>query len=40
VPKEVASEDLNMSGRVLDKHYDKGDHAEKMARRNEYFEDF
>lgn len=32
-PKDVTGERVNMSGEVLDKHYDKGSSAEKAERR-------
>jgi len=35
-PKDVTSERVNMSGPILDKHYDKGDHDEKAERRREH----
>jgi integrase len=38
-PKDVTGERANMSGRVLDKHYDKGSSAEKAERRREYLRD-
>jgi site-specific recombinase XerD len=39
-PKDVTSERVNMSGPILDKHYDKGTHDEKAERRREHLEDF
>ena len=39
-PKDVTSERVNMSGPILDKHYDKGDHDEKAERRREHLKDF
>lgn len=38
-PKDVTGERVNMSGRVLDKHYDKGNHSEKAERRREFLSD-
>ncbi|MFC5365546.1 tyrosine-type recombinase/integrase [Salinirubrum litoreum] len=38
-PKDVTGERVNMSGRVLDKHYDKGNHADKAERRREFIRD-
>lgn len=38
-PKDVTGERVNMSGDVLDKHYDKGTSAEKAKRREEYLRD-
>ena len=38
-PKDVTGERVNMSGKVLDKHYDKGNHSEKAERRREYLSD-
>jgi integrase len=38
-PKEVTGERVNMSGKVLEKHYDKGTTAEKAERRQEYLRD-
>jgi integrase len=38
-PKDVTSERVNMSGRVLDKHYDKGGLADKAERRREFIKD-
>lgn len=39
-PKDVTGERVNMSGEVLDKHYDKGTYDEKAERRREHLEDF
>jgi integrase len=38
-PKDVTGERANMSGRILDKHYDKGSAAEKAERRRDYLRD-
>ena len=38
-PKDVTGERVNMSGKVLDKHYDKGTSAEKAERRRGYIRD-
>jgi site-specific recombinase XerD len=38
-PKDVTSERVNMSGPILDKHYDKGDHDEKAERRREHLKE-
>ncbi|MFC7202817.1 tyrosine-type recombinase/integrase [Haloferax namakaokahaiae] len=38
-PKDVTGERVNMSGKVLDKHYDKGTSAEKAERRRDYIRD-
>lgn len=38
-PKDVTGERVNMSGDVLEKHYDKGTNAEKAERRQEYIRD-
>lgn len=38
-PKDVTGERVNMSGDILDKHYDKGTHDEKAERRREYLKD-
>ncbi|MDS0298232.1 site-specific integrase [Halogeometricum sp. S1BR25-6] len=38
-PKDVTGERVNMSGRVLDKHYDKGNHQEKANRRQDHLRD-
>lgn len=35
-PKEVTSDRVNMSGDILDKHYDHGTHDEKAERRKDY----
>lgn len=35
-PKDVTGERVNMSGKVLDKHYDKGTSAEKAERRRNH----
>lgn len=38
-PKDVTGERVNMSGEVLDKHYDKGSTAEKAERRRDHIRD-
>lgn len=38
-PKDVTGERVNMSGKVLNKHYDKGTSAEKAERRRDYIRD-
>ena len=38
-PKDVTGERVNMTGRVLDKHYDKGSHDEKAKRRQQHLRD-
>lgn len=38
-PKDVTGERVNMSGKVLDKHYDKGTSAEKAERRKDHIRD-
>jgi len=38
-PKDVTSDRVNMSGKVLDKHYDKGTSAEKAERRRDHIKD-
>jgi site-specific recombinase XerD len=38
-PKDVTSERVNMSGKVLEKHYDKGTNAEKAKRRRGFIRD-
>jgi site-specific recombinase XerD len=38
-PKDVTGDRVNMSGDVLDKHYDKGTNAEKAERRKRYIKD-
>lgn len=38
-PKDVTSERVNMSGKILDKHYDKGTHDEKAERRRDHLKD-
>lgn len=38
-PKDVTGERVNMSGEVLDTHYDKGSSAEKAERRRDYIKD-
>ncbi|AGB36185.1 site-specific recombinase XerD [Natronococcus occultus SP4] len=38
-PKEITSERVNMSGKILEKHYDKGTHDEKAERRKEFLKD-
>lgn len=35
-PKDVTGERVNMSGKILDKHYDHGNHEEKAERRRNY----
>lgn len=37
--KDVTGERVNMSGRVLDKQYDKGTHDEKAERRRDHLRD-
>lgn len=38
-PKDVTGERVNMSGKILDKHYDKGSHDEKAERRRDFLRD-
>lgn len=38
-PKDVTGERVNMSGKILDRHYDKGSHDEKAERRRDYIKD-
>ncbi|TKR28078.1 tyrosine-type recombinase/integrase [Natronomonas salsuginis] len=38
-PKDVTGERVNMSGKVLEKHYDKGTSAEKANRRKDFLKD-
>lgn len=38
-PKDVTGERVNMSGKVLDKHYDKGSFSEKAERRRGHLRD-
>jgi len=38
-PKDVTGERVNMGGKILDKHYDKGTHDEKAERRRDYLKD-
>lgn len=38
-PKDVTGERVNMSGKILDKHYDKGSHDEKAERRRDHLKD-
>lgn len=38
-PKDVTGERVNMSGKVLEKHYDKGTNADKAERRKEHIHD-
>ncbi|WP_255150254.1 tyrosine-type recombinase/integrase [Halorarius halobius] len=38
-PKDVTGERVNMSGKILDKHYDKGSHDEKAERRRDHIID-
>lgn len=38
-PKDVTGERVNMSGKVLDKHYDKGSFDEKAERRRSHLKD-
>jgi integrase len=38
-PKDITGDRVNMSGRILDKHYDKGTHDEKAERRREFLAD-
>lgn len=35
-PTDVTGERVNMSGKVLEKHYDKGTSAQKAERRRDY----
>jgi site-specific recombinase XerD len=38
-PKEVTGDRVNMSGKILDKHYDKGSYDEKAERRRDHLQD-
>lgn len=38
-PKDVTGERVNMTGRVLDKHYDKGSYDDKAERRRSHLKD-
>jgi integrase len=38
-PKDVTGERVNMSGKILEKHYDHGNHDEKAERRREHIRD-
>jgi len=38
-PKDVTGDRVNMSGSILDRHYDKGSHDEKAERRQDYLKD-
>lgn len=38
-PKDVTGERVNMSGRILEKHYDKGSYDEKAERRREHLKE-
>ena len=38
-PKDVTGDRVNMSGSILDKHYDKGTHDEKAERRKDFLKD-
>lgn len=38
-PKDVTGERVNMSGKILEKHYDKGSYDEKAERRRDYLKD-
>ena len=38
-PKDVTGARVNMSGKILDKHYDKGTHDEKAERRRGFLQD-
>ena len=38
-PKDVTGDRVNMSGAILDKHYDKGTHDEKAERRKGFLKD-
>lgn len=39
VPKEVTGDRMDMSGKVLDKHYDKGTASEKRRRRRDFLDE-
>ncbi|QLG60503.1 tyrosine-type recombinase/integrase [Halorarum salinum] len=38
-PKDVTGDRVNMSGKILDKHYDKGSYDEKAERRKDHLRD-
>jgi integrase len=38
-PKDVTGERVNMGGKILEKHYDKGSYDEKAQRRKDYLKD-
>ena len=38
-PKDVTGDRVNMGGKILDKHYDKGSYDEKAQRRKDYLKD-